>query len=301
MDIQFYGANCVALSVGGARIVVDDTLAEVGGKSVSKPGDVLLYTSKHDQEATEAKLAIDMPGEYEVSDVSVYGIQARANMDDDKQRTAVMYKLIAKDLKVLVTGHIFPKLSESQLEKIGMVDVLIVPVGGNGFTVDPVGALELVKEIEPKLVIPTYFDDEKLRFEVPAQTLDQALQALGMEPKERTTKLKLKHGDLPESTQLEGGFLFIESGWLGCFCLSVQQTLLFEGTDSLGADLHLDLFAVDDNGLSLEVWLPDFLGVALRKADIAAVLLAFAGEFANLHGLVLSSYNNQKLIQGVIV
>lgn len=203
MDIQFYGANCVAISIGGARVVIDDTLAEVGGKSIAKPGDVLLYTSKQTkQPAVDAKLVVDMPGEYEVSDISIYGIQARANMDEEKQRNAIMYKLIAKDLKLLVAGHILPKLSESQLERIGMVDVLVVPVGGNGYTVDPVGALQLIKDIEPKLVIPTHYADDKLDFEVPAQTLEQALQALGMEPKERTSKLKLKHADLPENTQL---------------------------------------------------------------------------------------------------
>lgn len=202
MDLQFYGANCVTVTVGGARIVVDDTLADMGGKSVTKPGDVVLYTHAHGGQPEGAKLVIDRPGEYEVSDISIYGIQARAHIDEDKQRSATMYKLIAKDLKLLITGHIHPKLKESDLEAIGTVDVLVVPVGGNGYTLDPVGALELIKEIEPKLVIPTFYTDPKLNFPVPAQTLEQALVALGMEPKDRTTKLKLKHGDLDDTTQL---------------------------------------------------------------------------------------------------
>ena len=204
MDIQFYGANCVTLTVGGARLVVDDTLESLGGKAVAKPGDVVLYTSAHSAAPNAAKLVIDRPGEYEVADVSVYGIQAKAHMDSDKQRSAIMYKLIVKDMRILIAGHISSKLKESDLEAIGTVDVLIVPVGGNGYTLDPVGALELIKEIEPKLVIPTHYHDDKLNFEVPAQTLEQALQTLGMEPKDRTAKLKLKHADLAEAdtTQL---------------------------------------------------------------------------------------------------
>jgi L-ascorbate metabolism protein UlaG (beta-lactamase superfamily) len=204
MDLQFYGANCVVITVGGARLVIDDTLPAMGGKQVAKAGDVLLYTRAHDAPPAEAKLVIDRAGEYEVSDVSVYGIQAKAHIDEDKQRTATMYKLIAKDLRVLVTGHISSKLKESDLESIGTVDVMIVPVGGNGFTLDPTGALELIKEIEPKLVIPTHYADDKLNFEVPAQTLEQALQGLGMEPKERVAKLKLKHSELSteDTTQL---------------------------------------------------------------------------------------------------
>jgi L-ascorbate metabolism protein UlaG (beta-lactamase superfamily) len=202
MDLQFYGANCLTVTVGGARIVIDDTLADMGGKTVTKAGDVVLYTHAHGAVPEGVKLVIDTPGEYEVSDISIYGIQARSHMDEEKQRNATMYKLIAKDLKLLVAGHVFPKLKESQLEAIGTVDVLVVPVGGNGYTLDPVGALELIKEIEPKLVIPAYYADDKLNFPVPAQTLDQALTALGMEPKERTSKLKLKHGDFDDTTQL---------------------------------------------------------------------------------------------------
>jgi L-ascorbate metabolism protein UlaG (beta-lactamase superfamily) len=174
----------------------------MGGKSVVKAGDVALFTHAHDAVADDVKLMIDRPGEYEVSDISIYGIQARAHMDEDNQRTAVMYKLIAKDVRVLVTGHILPKLKENELEKIGTIDVLVVPVGGNGYTLDPIGALDMIKAIEPKMVIPTYYADDKLTFPMPAQTLDQALTALGMEPKERTGKLKLKIGDLDDTTQL---------------------------------------------------------------------------------------------------
>lgn len=202
MDIQFFGANCVTVTVGGARLVIDDNLNDLGGKPVAKAGDITLYTGPHGLAPQDVKLSVDRPGEYEVSDVSIYGIQARGHMDEDKQRNATMYKLIAKDIRILITGHIFPKLKESDLESIGAVDVLVVPVGGNGYTLDPTGAMELIKEIEPKLVIPTYYDDPKLNLPVPAQSLDQALHGLGMEPKERVAKLKLKHADLGEDTQL---------------------------------------------------------------------------------------------------
>ena len=55
----------------------------------------------------------------------------------------------------------------------------------------------------------------------------------------------------------------------------------------MGADLEGHFLTVDHKSLGLEVWLPDFLGVALRKADIIAVLLSFAGEFAYIHECLL--------------
>lgn len=68
-----------------------------------------------------------------------------------------------------------------------------------------------------------------------------------------------------------------------------DETLFLEGAQSLGRNLQLDLLAIDNNSLVLEVWLPDLLGVALRETDIAAVLLALTGDVANLH--IINPYN----------
>lgn len=202
MDVQFYGANCITLATKQARVVIDDTLVDLGGKSVLKAGDIALFTGAHGETAKDAKIVIDQPGEYEVSGVSIYGIAARSHLDEAAQKTATMYKLVVDDLKVLVTGHIYPELSDKQLEQIGMIDVMFVPVGGNGYTLDPVGALKMIKKVEPKLVIPTHYDNGKLSFQVPQQSLADALRTLAMEPKETVTKLKVKSGDLSDVTQL---------------------------------------------------------------------------------------------------
>ena len=202
MDIQFYGANCVTIAGKQIRLVIDDNLAELGAKTIAKEGDVALFTGAHADPAQPPKILVDQPGEYEVSGVFIYGIPARAHVDNEDQKTTTMYKIVLEDLSILITGHIFPELNDSQLEAIGMIDVMLVPVGGNGYTLDGIGALKLIKKIEPKLVIPTHYDDSKLSFPVPQQSLDQALKALTMEPKETTAKLRLKLGDLGDVTQL---------------------------------------------------------------------------------------------------
>lgn len=202
MEVQFYGANCVVVSGKQARIVVDDNLADLGGKSIAKEGDIALFTAEHGLPKTSPKIVVDQPGEYEVSGVSIYGIAARAHIDTEGQKTATMYKLIADDTSILVTGHIYPELSDAQLEAIGMVDVMVIPVGGNGYTLDGIGALKLIKKVEPRLVVPTHYDEPDLRFPVPQQPLAEALKSLGMEPKETTPKLKLKGVELSDVAQL---------------------------------------------------------------------------------------------------
>lgn len=201
MDLQFYGANCLSVTHKGARIVIDDNLAVLGAKGVTKPEDVALFTGPH-EDGAPGRLVFDGPGEYEVSDISVIGIAARAHIDEAGTTNVTMFKLVTGDVSLLITGHIYPELTDDELEQIGVIDLLVVPVGGNGYTVDPVGAMKLVKAIEPKLVVPTHYADKSLNYPVPQQSLQDAMKELAMEPKETVSKLKLKHGELSDVTQL---------------------------------------------------------------------------------------------------
>lgn len=202
MDLQYGGGNCVVLSSKGVRLVADDNLAELGAKSVTKPEDILLYTGMHGTPVAQPRLLIDGPGEYEVSGLSIVGIAARAHMDPEGTHAATMYKVTADDTSYLITGHIFPDLSDDQLETIGTVDVLVVPVGGNGYTLDPIGALQVIKKIEPKVIVPTHYAGDSLHYPVVQQTLEQALKGLGMEPKDTVNKFHFKRGDVLDTTQL---------------------------------------------------------------------------------------------------
>lgn len=203
MDVQFYGANCVVLTSKQARVVIDDTLADLGVKSVTREGDICLFTgAKPATIAAGPKLIIDMPGEYEASNVSITGIQVRAHMDEEKQRNGVMYKITWGETKYLITGHAFPKLSEAELEMIGIVDVMFVPVGGNGYTLDATGALQLIKQVEPKVVVPTHYADNRLKYEVPQTELEDALKTLSMETKQAGAKFQFKPAEVSGTTEI---------------------------------------------------------------------------------------------------
>jgi len=202
MDMQFYGANCVVLSGKQARVVIDDNLAALGAKSVTKDGDICLFTGAHGAVSGAPKLVLDTPGEYEASGVSIFGLQARSHMDEEGQKSAVMYKITWGDTRLLVTGHVFPKLTDAELEAIGIVDVMFVPVGGHGYTLDATGALQLIKAVEPKVVIPTHYADARLKFEMPQDDLESALHTLAMEPKERVSKFQFKAAEVSDTTQL---------------------------------------------------------------------------------------------------
>ena len=198
MEIQFYGANCIRITTKKANVIIDDLTGDH-----TKTGDIVVFTGPHKEPKVDAAIIVDEPGEFEVADVSIQGVTARAHVDEKDAKTATIFKIVGSDVRVVVTGHIYPELNEAQLEALGIIDVLLIPVGGNGYTLDGIGALTVTKEIEPKLVIPTHYTDKGVTYEVPQQSLEDGIKGLAMEPKETVAKLKLKGGELlNETTQL---------------------------------------------------------------------------------------------------
>ena len=201
MEIQFYGANTIKISNKKTSIVVDDNLADLGLKQVATTKDIVVSTGDIEPLAG-AHFTVNQPGEYEVADVSIQGIPARSHMDEEKGLSTTMYRIILDGVRIVVTGHIHPNLSDTQLEALGTVDILLLPVGGNGYTLDGVGAQRVVKEIEPKVIIPTHYDDSKINYEVPQAPLEDVLKSLAMEVVDTVDSLKLKNFDLGEGTKL---------------------------------------------------------------------------------------------------
>ncbi|MEK7095879.1 MAG: MBL fold metallo-hydrolase [Patescibacteria group bacterium] len=201
MELTYYGANCLRISTKKAQVVIDDNLDKLGLKSVTKPTDIILRTFPG-VSAKPSRFTADMPGEYEVSGVIIHGVSARGHMDEEGSRNAVIYTIAADDLKVAVLGHIYPQLSEDQLEQIGHVDIAVIPVGNSGYTLDAIGALKLIKQIEPKVIIPTHYADKSIKYEVPQVELQEALKNLAMEPSETLPKYKPNLTELTDTTRL---------------------------------------------------------------------------------------------------
>ena len=202
MDIQYYGANCLSITIKQNRVVIDDNLAGYGLKSVAKPNDILLFTSPSNaSNEKNTRIVIDCPGEYEVGDIAIYGIEAKSFLSDEYKYSTI-YKILVNDITLVVIGNIAPELNDAQLEALGMIDVLFIPVGGHDLTLSPANSLKLIREIAPKLVIPTHYGDKGVKYPAEQESLEDALKVLAMEPKESTAKLKLKAADLSETMQL---------------------------------------------------------------------------------------------------
>jgi L-ascorbate metabolism protein UlaG (beta-lactamase superfamily) len=194
MEIQYYGANCVRLSDSKRALLVDDNLSKIGLKTVTTPQDIIV-TTMDNEDSKEGRFLINGPGEYELSGITVRGISAKAHVDKDGLR-ATMYSIKINDFNIVVVGHIDVNLSDDQLEALGVVDVLIIPVGGHGYTLDPEAAVSIIRKVEPKIVIPTHYADEEIKYEVPQADLAEFLKAIGASEPEYSDSLVLKERDL---------------------------------------------------------------------------------------------------------
>jgi L-ascorbate metabolism protein UlaG (beta-lactamase superfamily) len=147
--------------------------------------------------SSEDSVVVDRPGEYEVRDISIVGSAAERILDHDKSLNATIYRVVVGDVRFAVVGHVAAPLTDEQLETLGIIDVVIVPVGGSGYTLDAHQAVSVIRQIDPKVVIPTHYADKATQYEVPQMELEPFLKELGAPQHEKVAKWKLK-GPLPE-------------------------------------------------------------------------------------------------------
>lgn len=192
-EMEYKGANAVVIATKNSTIITDPKLSVVGLKDLSVKNAIELATeARFALNSADARLVIEGPGEYGIGDFDIHGIPAQRHLDTDKDPlVSTIYRVEIGDINVAVLGNIYEKLSEEQLEEIGIVDILVIPVGGNGYTLDATGAATIARQIDPKVVIPVHYADSALKYEVPQDPLDVFVKELGA-PVEETSKYKLK-------------------------------------------------------------------------------------------------------------
>ena len=200
MEIKLEGGNSVVISTKQWQVLVDPA-GQDPKVATNKKTSVVLLTQERLGEGvkTGEAFVISEAGEYEVGGVSIKGIVAASHIDAGLEST--VFKLSTTTVNILITGHIEGKLSEEQLESIGTIDIMIVPVGGGGYTLDSTGAAGLVRKVEPKVVIPTHYKMSGVEYEVPQAEVDLFLKELGASEVETQDKFTVS-AELPEKMQV---------------------------------------------------------------------------------------------------
>jgi L-ascorbate metabolism protein UlaG (beta-lactamase superfamily) len=192
-EIEYKGANTVIISTKKATLVTDPKLSLVGLKDVVIADAVEVATEERFATyGQDAKLLIEGPGEYGVAGFDIRGIAAQRHLDSEADvKAGTLYRVEVGDVRIAVIGNIYEKVSDDQLEELGVIDIAVLPVGGNGYTLDATGAANLARKIDPKVVIPVHYADSALKYEVPQDTLETFVKELGA-PVEVAAKYKSK-------------------------------------------------------------------------------------------------------------
>jgi L-ascorbate metabolism protein UlaG (beta-lactamase superfamily) len=140
--------------------------------------------------------ALTGPGEYEIGGVFVTGI---STADEAKAVQNVVYLFDYDGLTIAHLGDMQKVPTQTQIEALEQVNILLVPVGG-GNSLNAAQASELVSMLEPNIVVPMHYHIPELKLKL--EGVDRFLKEMGVtEPKEEDS-LKVTAGNLPEETEI---------------------------------------------------------------------------------------------------
>jgi L-ascorbate metabolism protein UlaG (beta-lactamase superfamily) len=201
MNIKFHGHACFSIETDGGTIVTDPFSNEIGLKMPALKADVITVSHNdapyNNREAIPGEPRVfSWAGEYETCGIHFKGIHSFHNTKDDKEQLEnVVFLINDHGIKLCHLGAQGTKLTPEQLEQIGDVDVLFVPVGGKG-TVDAKKAKEIVEQIEPRVIIPMAYHTEGSKLGL--GTLAAFLDVMGAKSTEPVDTFKVKKSELPE-------------------------------------------------------------------------------------------------------
>jgi len=169
---------------------------------LTSQSDLVLVSHNHADHNNVSALkgepyVIDIPGEYSAKGVNVIGITSfHDNKEGTERGTNTIFVLESEDLRVCHLGDLGTDLSEKQLEKINGIDILMVPIGGRNYTIDGEKAVDIIKKIEPKMIIPMHYKIKGSTVEVDDEK--KFCSEIGSCPKEKVSKINIKKKDLEE-------------------------------------------------------------------------------------------------------
>lgn len=130
------------------------------------------------------------PGDYDIKGVSISGFPLK-----QEEKYITVFLIEAEDMRILNLTHIREwNMKESEIEDLGEIDILILPVGGNT-VLSASQAAKVVNEIEPKIVIPSHYKTKEVVFDLDG--MEKFVKEMGGK-KEEMDKLTIKKKDLTE-------------------------------------------------------------------------------------------------------
>jgi L-ascorbate metabolism protein UlaG (beta-lactamase superfamily) len=206
MEITWFGQTCFRLSERGKATVVTDPYSPEIGLTLPRSRAHIVTVSYDDPQCRYTSgvrgpfKLVDGPGEYEIGTVFITGIATYADGKRGATRGLnTVFTFSFDSLTVCHLGRLGHVPTQSQVEDLGTVDILLVPVGGMG-SLGPAQASEVISLFEPSVVIPMYYKIPGLQ--VKLGTLSRFLKEMGLEKMDSQEVFKVSRSSLSEETQV---------------------------------------------------------------------------------------------------
>ena len=209
MEIIWYGHACFRLKDRNIIVVTDPYDRSLGLPLPRPKADIVTvsHDTPHHSHVAGVKgdfMLVDGPGEYEIKDIfitSINMIPAKKNVVSgqalSKNNVFVIYM---DNIALCHLGDLKQVPTQHQVEDMGNIDVLMVPVGGGTTALNAAQAAEVISLIEPYIVIPMHYRLPGLA--VKLDPVEKFLKEMGITRAETVSSLKLTKTSLPEETQI---------------------------------------------------------------------------------------------------
>jgi L-ascorbate metabolism protein UlaG (beta-lactamase superfamily) len=197
MIITYLGGEFVKVQFGDTILAFNPVSKDSKLKTGKFGADIVLSSLNHpDMNGIDVvsfgdkkPFVINGPGEYEVKGVFIKGLPSETAYDGEK-RINTIYTVTLEGMNICYLGAVnTAELPKDTDEAIDEVDILFVPIGGQG-VLSPADAYKLAVSIEPKLIIPIHYGELGAK-----DALKAFLKEAGENPKPEA-KLTLKKKDL---------------------------------------------------------------------------------------------------------
>ena len=205
MNIIWYGQSCFKIQSKDLILITDPFDKKIGLRPPFGSADVVTISHDHydhnnSQVIKNNPFVIDSAGEYEIKKVVIKGIDSYHDNQEGKERGQnIIYKIEIEGIKICHLGDLGQNnLINGQLEKIGQVDILFIPIGGVR-TIDWKSASAIISQIEPRIIIPMHYKIPRVKGELlKLDPVDNFCKEYGLSPKDAVNKFSIKKKDLPQ-------------------------------------------------------------------------------------------------------
>ena len=208
MKIKFLGhATFVITSDAGIRIITDpyETSPDLTYGEITESADIVTVSHGHFDHGNVAAVkgnpeVVRRAGRTKAKGIEVKGIASYHDNAKGRLRGSnIIFCFELDGVRVCHLGDLGHLLEGKQVEEVGTVDILLIPVGGY-YTIDAKAATQVCSQLKPRVIIPMHYKTEKGLPEIAG--VDEFIKGKNNVTRQDSSEVEFEQGELPATSQI---------------------------------------------------------------------------------------------------